>query len=179
MTMFMRLLRDAAQRHGLCILVGFPFLFLFPISHHLGSREASPLLMRACLPGAERRGGGSPGPRPVLYVLERRYAVACAPTGAGPRITDRGGASLTHMGALAAFFFFPRHCECVDGLLLLQGDRAALHVSDKTWNAAGRLVSFIRAHLTVSIDCIEHRSSSSNNAPQLVNVVSGYSCPGS
>jgi len=28
---------------------GFSFLFLLPTSHHLGSREASPLLMRGCV----------------------------------------------------------------------------------------------------------------------------------
>jgi len=107
MTMFMRLLRDAAQRHGLCILVGFPSYSFCPFPTIWDRASASPLLMRwVCLTGTERRdGGGSPGPRPVLYVLERRHAVACARTGAGPRITDRGGASLTHMGALAAFSF--------------------------------------------------------------------------
>jgi hypothetical protein len=44
MTMFMRLLRDAAQKHGLCILVGSPFAHFSLDLYHLGSREASPVV---------------------------------------------------------------------------------------------------------------------------------------
>ena len=40
MTMFMRLLRSAAQKHGLCILVGFP-LPLRPNYSYLGLYKAS------------------------------------------------------------------------------------------------------------------------------------------
>jgi hypothetical protein len=40
MTMFMRLLRTAAQKHGLCIIVGVPLPLLLS-SFYQGSREAS------------------------------------------------------------------------------------------------------------------------------------------
>ena len=74
MAMFMRLLRDAAQKHGLCILVSIPSIVssLAPHPYHFGARtRPSPMLMRAhhALTGVERRNGGeSPGARPILHV---------------------------------------------------------------------------------------------------------------
>ena len=75
MTMFMRLLRDAAQKHGLCILVSIPLIFpsltLFVPTIWEIVRGPSPMLMRAyhALTGVERRNGGeSPGARPILHV---------------------------------------------------------------------------------------------------------------
>jgi len=69
MTMFMRLPRDAAQKPGLCIFVGIPFISPFPTLFTptiSGNRvRSSPMLMRVyhTVTGVERRNDGeSPGP---------------------------------------------------------------------------------------------------------------------
>ena len=69
MTMFMRLLRTAAQKHGLCVLVGIPPP-LRPNHGYLGYRAGPAVLMRV-MSGAERLdGGGPPGARCIFYLHE-------------------------------------------------------------------------------------------------------------